>query len=61
MDEVRVEPFEEFAAFFNRFMIAEGISKFADIPKPHLVVIERTARELGVIFHRDGSLELIRQ
>ncbi|HEX8807742.1 MAG TPA: hypothetical protein VF760_01970 [Xanthobacteraceae bacterium] len=53
------EPFERFAAFFSRYIADEGLQ--GHIPPSHLPALREAAREMGVIFHDDGSLELIRQ
>lgn len=56
-----VEPFERFLAYLSLYARDEGIAPCYGIPPSHLPHLRRTAREMGVILHDDGTLELIKQ
>ena len=60
-DATRCEPFEDFAAFMRRYAEAEGFLTSGYMRPHHLRHMQAVAREMGVILHEDGTLELIRQ
>ena len=60
MDD-RIEPFDEFARFMQRYAQDEGIKNIRRLSAYQWAEVHRVALELGVIFHEDGRLELIRQ
>lgn len=56
-----IEPFRAFQAFMIRYAADEGFLDQPFIPASHLAIVREAAREMGVIYHDDGTLELIRQ
>ena len=60
-EKLTIEPFRAFAEFMTRYAISEGFMNEPFVPASHLCHVRAAARELGVIYHDDGSLELIRQ
>ena len=56
-----IEPLERFAAFMARYADAEGFMTEPFVPASHIHAVREAALEMGIIFHDDGSLELIKQ
>lgn len=61
MEKCPIEPFAAFHAFLIRYAGDEGFLDDAFIPASHLAIVRQAAREFGVIYHDDGTLELIKQ
>jgi len=61
MEKYPIEPFSRFAAFMTRYATAEGFIHERFVPPQHIPAVREAAREMGVIYHDDGTLELVKQ
>lgn len=63
-----IEPFDKFGEFLNRYAeernirVPSGVLLTSDwFPASDLAEIHRVAKELGVIYSDDGTVQLIKQ